>query len=352
MAGFRTVRVTIGRTNRIAMHLLFHRTIELDSQADLCRLPEILRNESIADVHCLEQFAEATFAALETLPVNQRQSDRWEARKLLIDKLKVAKRLQDGGILVPDSISCQAVLPRTAIQQLGLPLMLKARVGNAGTGVALVRCEEELVRLVDAEGFTPAANHYERYMVGRPLNFSALAIDGDVIVAATHEITDRAGRFGPSCGIYSIEDPALEEMGRRTVEVLGLSGLVNIECIRDERGRDWVHDVNARVWGSCAGLRALGVDFIGSYVQWLLGETINTSQHLEPGVRLRLFPSGLGTELRSGHRFGAPYRLARLILRYRFLGARYIIFEIARQAQSSFWARFARLWSARRHFKG
>jgi D-aspartate ligase len=119
------------------------------------------------------------------------------------------------------------------------------------------------------------------------LSFAALALEGRVLAS----ITARRTRQNPmdfgrqSTYVESIVSPDVAEAGRRLIEGMGYTGLVEVEFKRDVRdGRLKLLDINARAWGwHTLGARA-GVDF--PYLEWrmLHGQAVPET-HGRPGVR-------------------------------------------------------------------
>jgi hypothetical protein len=62
----------------------------------------------------------------------------------------------------------------------------------------------------------------------------------------------------------------MAETGRGVVDALGITGIMNLNVIRDGDGRDWIHDVNPRVFGSFIAFRPRGIDLLQSYADWVL----------------------------------------------------------------------------------
>jgi hypothetical protein len=142
--------------------------------------------------------------------------------------------------------------------------------------MSIIRSRDELAALM-AEG-QDEYFFYEQFVEGRHLQFGGV-FGEDVDAAVTYETTERQGSFGPSSAIRLIDDPDLQLTGRAVVAALGITGMMNINVIRDADGRDWIHDVNPRVFGSFLASRPAGVDLMQAYIDWIL----SSSDRPEPG---------------------------------------------------------------------
>jgi hypothetical protein len=137
--------------------------------------------------------------------------------------------------------------------------------------------------------------------------------------------------MGPADKLLNIDDPELAESGRRIAAHLGIEGMINVDVIRDAQGRDWVHDVNPRVWGSFAAFRAAGVDFLGAYVDWLRGVPQPASRPTnQGGTHIDVYPAAFLRQRPSEHRAQVQARLTRAALPYlKWVGPRYVAYELA-----------------------
>jgi D-aspartate ligase len=148
------------------------------------------------------------------------------------------------------------------------------------------------------------------------VSFAALAREGRVLASITARRTRQIPMdFGrQSTYVETIASPDVAEAGRRLIEGMGYTGIVEIEFKRDARdGRPKLLDINPRVWGwHTLGARA-GVDF--SYLEWRMrhGDPVPEA-HAPPGFRwVRMF-TDLPPVLREivGGRLSIPAYLASL----------------------------------------
>ena len=326
-AGFRTVRVTTARPSRAAS-LCFHRSVHLDSSTDLVHLSSILGGEVIADVQVVESLAVETYNRLAVMPGSEWSQD-WTRRAAAVDKLFVSNLLNARGLRSPQVIAAPVADAAHVVDALGLPVVCKVRIGSGGLGVWVVPTLEELERLL-AQGCNSDSYFFEQHIGGRPLQYGAVTNGGHVQLDVTYETVSRTGHMGPAREVFCFEDRDLATTGRQVAESLGISGMINVEVIRDAGGRDWVHDVNPRVWGSFASFRPAKLDLLGAYVRWLGGTDSPIPQrHVE--ARLEVFPSAMESSLNSETHMGAHLRFLRSALPYlKWVGPRYVAYETLR----------------------
>jgi predicted ATP-grasp superfamily ATP-dependent carboligase len=114
-------------------------------------------------------------------------------------------------------------------------------------------------------------------------SFAALCADGRPLASVVARRTRQYPvDFGHSSSfVETIEEPSIEQLGRRLLAVLAYTGLVEIEFKHDTRaGVHKLLDINPRVWTwHTLGGRA-GVDF--PYLAWLLAQ-----REVVPSVRGR-----------------------------------------------------------------
>lgn len=101
------------------------------------------------------------------------------------------------------------------------------------------------------------------------LSYAALCLDGSVRASIiARRLRQYPIDFGRSSTyVESIDQPEIEAAGRRLLQALRFSGLIEIEFKRDPRdGRYKLLEMNPRVWGWHTLGRLAGVDF--PYLQW------------------------------------------------------------------------------------
>lgn len=328
-AGFRTVRVTTGSVSKSASSLCFDRTVRLSSDDELVRLPEILEGENVVDVQAVDSLAVATFGALATMSDSAYQVS-WARRRAAVDKLYVSDALHRKGMYTPETVPAYLTSAEYVADVLGLPVVHKARRGSGGSDVVVVRTMEELRELLAGEGGTEGY-FFERFVEGKALQFSGVMSRGNALLGVTYETLQRRCDMGPASALRIIDDPAVRGTGELIARTLGIEGLLNIQVIRDADGRDWVHDVNPRVWGSCLAFRSANLDFHEAYVAYLRQSVPEVTPPAPAGSELTVFPAAVESSDVSASAGFALVPFARGVWPYmRWLGPRYAAYESVR----------------------
>jgi predicted ATP-grasp superfamily ATP-dependent carboligase len=90
-------------------------------------------------------------------------------------------------------------------------------------------------------------------------------------------------------------------LARKAIEVVGCTGLVNMDVIRDKDGHDWLIDFNARAFGGSASFLSAGIDISEGYLR-AIGQRTTPPTCTSPtaGVRIRVFPTCVEDVIDSG----------------------------------------------------
>ncbi len=330
--GFRTVRATLAPPNRLASALCFDRTIRLAGPSSLRSLPDQLADENVVDIQVVEALAMAATDSLSSLPPTTRRAE-WARRMDAVDKPAVLERLRAGGLSTPPAVAGTDVTAEGIVAALGLPVVHKPRVASSGDGVTVLQSRPEVDGLLRAGGHS-AAHVFERYVTGRPIQFAAVLDADGSGPSVTYETLSRKGQNGPASQIRCLDDGQLDRLGRRVAADLGIVGLINVNVIRDAEGGDWIHDINPRVWGSFVAFRAVGVDFLRTYVDLLEGRALGCSGRRPcSGTELAVFPGAFRTARSGRSRWHRDSCFLRQLPDYRrWVGSRYAAYELACQA--------------------
>ncbi len=171
----------------------------------------------------------------------------------------------------------------------------------------------------------------------------------------TFETLERREALAPASQIRLVEERGFAATGRRVVHALGLTGIMNINAIRDAEGRDWIHDVNPRAFGSFMGFRPAGVDLLQVYIDWISnGATESNPPHGNQDIELfdarthgdasnsdgqspaaesyPVFPAAFRSPARNEGLLRSYWRFAKGAYPYvRWVGPRYVAYEAGRQ---------------------
>ena len=330
-AGIRAIRVTTRPPLPGSRQFIFDRTIHLRSLAEFDQLSSLLDGEQLIDVQSVESLAVPTVRGLRSTDPSSAPR-RWDRRALIVDKPTAARRMQAAGIHVPDIITDPAATPDEIVATLGLPVVRKLRTGSSGDGVSIIESRHELESTAPDDGAS-SMFFYERFIDGRHIQFAGI-VNADLHNrSVTYETLNRFSTMGPASEIRVLDDTELRKTGTRVAEALDLSGMVNVNVIRDAEGQDWVHDVNPRIWGSAVSFRLVGIDFLGAYISWLCGVDSARNETMAPeGTEFQVFPVAYATTRPDEsviQLYGRFARAARPFADY--LGPTYVLYESVRR---------------------
>jgi hypothetical protein len=329
-SGYRTIRVTTARRSlgsSLTRRIAFDRVLHLQ-RATLSDLDRILADELLVDVQCCEPLAVDVYRALAHRPAPVGATG-WRHRTDLVDKWKVVRLLDAVGIAHPDSAAGDTP-PADAVRALGLPIVVKPRLGARGLGVVVVHSLAELEDHLAT--VRPDEMLFEAFIDGTPANYCAVVGDGAERDMTYRTLRRGSGAWSPSIEIACYRDDALSEIGRRLAAALPCEGLLNVDAIRDERGRYLVHDVNLRVWGAFFASRSAGYDLTSAYLRWLSDQVRCLAGDAEQSARI--FPDYADTLWRTGRRVGLRPFIEQLRDYRRLLGSRYAAREVLHSARS------------------
>src|SRR5580658_110377 len=143
-SGYRTIRVTTARRSlgsSLTRRIAFDRVLRLE-RAALSDLDRMLEHELLVDVQCSERLAVDVYRALahRRAPAG---ATGWRHRADLVDKWNVVRLLDAIGIDHPESVAGDTP-PADAVAALGLPIVVKPRLGAYGRGVMVAHTLGEL----------------------------------------------------------------------------------------------------------------------------------------------------------------------------------------------------------------
>lgn len=331
-AGFATIRLTTARPCRsvTAFNSIFSHTLWIQTPEDLEFAACTASRYQVVDIQCTETSAELAYRFADRLNGLQRPRT-WEGRSVIVDKLAASTLLAVAGLDTPETLDAATIKPTEAVERLGLPLVLKHRIGSSGAGVRIVATLDDLTEL--SMQWAGDATFYERYVPGPQFAYGALCAVGDIRLAATYRVHERAQPLAAPSLIEYVNVPEIDDIGRSVARIARISGLLNLNLICDETGKYWINDVNPRAWGSMQSARSIGIDFSAGYINWLRGVEppeldVPTLRHCaQPGL-VRIFPAALA---RHEGEPGIKRDFARWVwARRNTSGIRYVCVELIR----------------------
>jgi D-alanine-D-alanine ligase len=207
----------------------------------------------------------------------------FEASRLAFDKLATKTVLRRAGLHVPDAIpltkgalqelGVAAVLDQ-AVEQLGLPLVVKPNRGGSALGMQIIQHADELPgALLRALGYDDTV-FLERYVHGTELAIAV--VDGMETPLPAVEIRPRAGwydfsaRYSHGATEFTVParvDPevaaACVAAARTAHRALGCRDLSRVDAILDADGVGWILEVNASPGLTETSLVPLAVEAAG-----------------------------------------------------------------------------------------
>jgi hypothetical protein len=330
--GYRVVRISTaqGLHHRLVSRLVFHRFIELGGPEQLRDLPSLLEGDNIVDVQTVETLSGHVSAGLGLCVPNELRRSL-VAQQGFVDKLEAAAYMRQCGACVPDQVPLGTTTAAASlVAQLGLPVVIKPRVGASGAGVQVATTVGQLERALEDVKAVSTSCLAERFVAGTQLSYGAIVgprgVEQEILTRGWHrQITSR----GPLVEHETVDDAELVNICRKVACVEGYRGPVQIDVLKDADSTHWLHDLNFRFWGGAGAALAAGVDFSEGFLNVLgLEAGAPSCRSPKPGIRYTVFPANHGEELSQGHPIRAIGCFAHAARPYaKWLGASYVVCE-------------------------
>lgn len=251
------------------------------------------------DEHPADHVLPLTEAAMQRLwDARPAWSDRvfpatgeWQ-RRLLRDKHLLLEHMAARGVDVPRQLRIGAALdPDEAVRALGLPAVVKAEGGVAGSHVHIVETRAELVRAVARARAQGGSWVVQEHVPGATYLFGGLFHEGRALrVYAAEKLELHPPRTGPAIRLRSADHESLVALGRRVLREVRWTGLASADFIRRPDGRFALLEVNPRPWGSIGAAASAGVDLFAPFAALLAGEVPPADLAFEANRECRIFP--------------------------------------------------------------
>jgi carbamoyl-phosphate synthase large subunit len=185
------------------------------------------------------------------------------ALRLCLDKWALMQAM-DGAVPIPRSAPLDHNFDPTAFE---LPVLVKPRVGSGSRGVRRVDSWDELGDSRDGSLLV------QEHLPGPEYSLDVLATaDGEVSAVVPRE------RLRVDSGIAitsrTVHDDELEQIGARAVETAGLTGVANVQVMRDAAGTPRLIEINPRFPGTMPLTLAAGVNMPRLALGELLGDAM------------------------------------------------------------------------------
>jgi carbamoyl-phosphate synthase large subunit len=186
--------------------------------------------------------------------------------RVCLDKWRLHRHCT-GHVLTPETVLADESLNPASVS---LPVIVKPRVGSGSRGIQRVDRVDELDR-VPRDGSLLV----QELLPGPEYSLDVLATStGRVIAVVPRE------RLKVDSGIAvtarTRHDPRLEAFGREVAELIGLTGVANVQVKEDTRGEPALLEVNPRFPGTMALTIASGPDMAWLALADALGEPMPT----------------------------------------------------------------------------
>lgn len=313
---------------RLASRVIYHRTARYSTTAELLAALQGVDTARVVDIQCPEFLLDDVVAAARLSGVPRAVLTELEHRFAWRDKFLVARRLAAAAIPVPGMETLEDTGEQQVLERLGLPLVVKDRVGSGGEGVRIVRSAERFTPAREELGGPTAHLYAEEFLAGETLCFATAIVDGHAATPVVYRTRQGREAEGASTVIEVVEDEQVRELGCRVAELVGGSGLLNLDLVRGEDGSPRVVDVNLRAWHSVVALGQLGHDYVGDYLRGLgVAPGAQPAHHTRTG-QISVFPDF--TDLDPGQDVGTAVRLfaAGLLRNRRLLPPRYLALQV------------------------
>lgn len=263
--------------------------------------------DRILDIIASEYVMRDVFTASKLVTLRPELATELDRRSQWLDKHFTMEQLAAAGVRVPRQSSRGDA--EGIVGELGLPVMVKGRVGNGGASVRKCATVQEVSAALEelagdggcyAEEFVQGTDGLCYAAAYRP--DGQIIADGCYVGVRSAASEAELGELGPLDELETLEDPALTRTGEQVVRSIGGFGVMNLDAIRTASGELVVLDVNQRPWGAMVALRAAGTDFVAAWLAAHHG-TPAPRQTVPGGRRVTVFST---TAINQG--FRAPLR--------------------------------------------
>ncbi len=283
-AGVRTIRVSTEgrRKTRIASRLLFDRYAILADGSDVGALRDIMAGENVVDIQFAESLGDLVAKNADLLhPDVAEQVGR---RISVVDKFVAAGLFSAAGVRTPEVVPVADATPAEIAARFGFPIVVKERIGYGGERVSIIRDLESLAAATSGNDGSTGDLFYEQYVDGTKLDYAAVVSSTGIEQELAYQVTRWRQPVGRASEVETIDDAQLVAFGRRALDVVGCTGLVNMDVIRDDEGVDWLIDFNARAFGGSGSFLAAGIDTSEGYLR-AIGLRTNPPKRTSSGRR-------------------------------------------------------------------
>jgi carbamoyl-phosphate synthase large subunit len=200
------------------------------------------------------------------------------------DKLRIAS-FSKFGLDTPRTLGFKSAseLP-DMISELGLPCVLKQRVGRGGRGFAVIDTAADARYWRKKRGKDELV--LQEKVDGDLLLVQGIAKKGKVIVHIVHKrLAVKAPGSGTAIAAVTVLDETASEHLRRVVRVLKWEGAIGVEFVHDPKAEKYyLIDVNPRICGQSHLSTMAGMNLAYGLVQFAMGRKVTIGPSYRPDV--------------------------------------------------------------------
>ena len=236
-------------------------------------------------------------------------------------RMHILELAQKEQIAIPQTVCVDREVDlEPAVQQLGLPLVLKADMTSGGDGVHIVRNLGEahrswrklhnppnLVRVIRRGVLFKNWSHLRSWVKREALAITAqkfveggsertsMAVchKGRVLASACLEVAKTWQERGPSSVLRILHDPVMETAIARLAARLNLSGFCGFDFMVTADGEPLLIEMNPRPTQTAHLALGAGRDLMAAFVRGMLGRKIEDRPAITAGDTVALFPQEL-----------------------------------------------------------
>lgn len=216
---------------------------------------------------------------------------------LLVSKSRFVDACVAAGLPVPRSIpAASADRIRAAALEIGFPVIVKPSAGSGGEGIFVAESLEELDRRIPVAGSFVV----QRRVVGVPGGTIVLFDRGRPtwwMSSMREEVWPEP--FGPSSTRVCLEVPGIQGLLEGVGELLGMTGLCEIDWVLGADGGPCMLEFNPRPPSYLYAASRFGGDLPEAILALITKKSPACFPAAEPGARIRLFPEDF---IRALHR--------------------------------------------------
>ncbi|WP_117595694.1 carboxylate--amine ligase [Haloprofundus halophilus] len=188
----------------------------------------------------------------------------YERLLVALDKSRTIRAAQAAGVAHPKTLFLDSPAYDRAVEELGRPLVVKARQGSSRAGVYVCENRATFEEAFEA-AYTPAgAPLVQEYVPdgGERGVYTVYGCDGALLgLTIQHRLRSSHDDGGASTYRETVDDPKLQQTARRLLDHLEWRGVAMVEFRVDARtGEPKLMEINPRLWGSLALTVEAGVD--------------------------------------------------------------------------------------------